>query len=180
MVINLKNSTKLAVCSLSTALGVLMLFLGGITMVLAYAAPMFLGLIMIMLKRTFGTKSAWITFIATSLLSFILVTDKECMMMYVIFFGYYPIVREYFTKIKNKAFRIITKLIFFNIMMILCQVILIKIFGIPFLEDGQGKSFIIVFALLMNILFLVYELMIEKVTLLYIYKLEKRIKKIFK
>ena len=174
MVINLKNSTKLAVCSLSTALGVLMLFLGGITMVLAYAAPMFLGIIMIMLKRTFGTKSAWITFIATSL------TDKECMMMYVIFFGYYPIVREYFTKIKNKAFRIITKLTFFNIMMILCQVILIKIFGIPFLEDGQGKSFIIVFALLMNLLFLVYELMIEKVTLLYIYKLEKRIKKIFK
>ena len=167
MVINLKNSTKLAVCSLSTALGVLMLFLGGITMVLAYAAPMFLGIIMIMLRRTFGTKSAWITFIATSLLSFILVTDKECMMMYVIFFGYYPIVREYFTKIKNKAFRIITKLI-------------IKIFGIPFLEDGQGKSFIIVFALLMNLLFLVYELMIEKVTLLYIYKLEKRIKKIFK
>ena len=88
MVINLKNSTKLAVCSLSTALGVLILFLGGITMVLAYAAPMFLGIIMIMLKRTFGTKSAWITFIATSLLSFILVTDKECMMMYVIFFGY--------------------------------------------------------------------------------------------
>lgn len=131
-------------------------------------------------KAHFRYKKRVDNFLATSLLSFILVTDKECMMMYVIFFGYYPIVREYFTKIKNKAFRIITKLTFFNIMMILCQVILIKIFGIPFLEDGQGKSFIIVFALLMNLLFLVYELMIEKVTLLYIYKLEKRIKKIFK
>ena len=71
-------------------------------MVLAYAAPMFLGLLAIMLKRTFDTKSAWITYIATSILSFILVTDKECMMMYVIFFGYYPIVRDYFEKINKK------------------------------------------------------------------------------
>ncbi len=90
MVINLKIPLTLQYVSLSTALGVLMPVFGGITMVLAYAAPMFLGIIMIMLRRTFGTKSAWITFIATSLLYFILVTDKECMMMYVIFFGYYP------------------------------------------------------------------------------------------
>ena len=142
VVLNLKNSTRLAVCSLSAALGVLMLFLGGITMVLAYAAPMFLGLLAIMLKRTFDTKSAWITYIATSILSFILVTDKECMMMYVMFFGYYPIVRDYFEKIKVKGLRIFTKLIFFNLMMILGQIILIKVFGIPLLEDGQGKWFI--------------------------------------
>ena len=37
-----------------------------------------------------------------------------------------------------------------------------------------------VFALLMNVLFLVYEVLINKVTLLYVYKLEKRIKKLFK
>lgn len=149
-------------------------------MVLAYAAPMFLGFLMIMLKRTFGAKSAWITYIATSLLSFILVTDKECMLMYVIFFGYYPIVHDYFGKIKAKWLRIFTKLIFFNIMMLLCQIILIKVFGIPFLEEGQGKWFIGVFALLLNVLFLVYEVLIDKVTLFYVYKLEKRIKKLFK
>ena len=130
-------------------------------MVLAYAAPMFLGLLAIMLKRTFDTKSAWI-------------------MMYVIFFGYYPIVRDYFEKIKVKGLRIFTKLIFFNLMMILCQIILIKVFGIPLLEDGQGKWFIAVFALLMNLMFLVYEVLINKVTILYVYKLEKRIKKLFK
>ena len=31
-----------------------------------------------------------------------------------------------------------------------------------------------------NVLFLVYEVLINKVTLLYVYKLEKRIKKLFK
>ena len=38
----------------------------------------------------------------------------------------------------------------------------------------------VIHALLMNILFLVYEVLINKVTLLYVYKLEKRIKKLFK
>ena len=88
--------------------------------------------------------------------------------------------RDYFEKIKVKGLRIFTKLIFFNLMMILCQIILIKVFGIPLLEDGQGKLFIAVFALLMNLMFLVYEVLINKVTLLYVYKLEKRIKKLFK
>lgn len=176
----MRNSTKLAVCALSTALSVVLLFLGGITMVLAYAVPMFLGLLMIMLKRTFSTASAWITFTATSILSFLLVTDKECMMMYVSFFGFYPIVRDYFQKIKPKALRLFLKLLFFNVMMCLCQLILIKVFGIPFLEDGQGEWFIAVFALLMNFLFLIYEKMIDKLTLLYVYKIEKRIKRMFK
>ena len=180
MVKKMRNSTKLAVSALSAALSVVLLFLGGITMVLAYAVPMFLGLLMIMLKRTFSSASAWITFVATSILAFILVTDKECMMMYVSFFGYYPIVRDTFQKIKSKPLRILAKLVLFNLMMFVCQVVLIKVFGIPFLEDGQGTWFIAVFAVLMNFLFLIYEKMIDKVTLLYVYKIEKRIKRIFK
>lgn len=176
----MRNSTKLAVSALSTALSVVMLFLGGITMVLAYAVPMFLGMLMIMLKRTFSASSAWVTYISTSILAFILVTDKECMMMYVSFFGFYPIIRDYFQKIKSKPLRIIAKLVLFNAAMLVCQVVLIKVFGIPFLEDGQGEWFIAVFAVLMNIMFLIYEKMIDKLTLLYVYKIEKRIKKLFK
>ena len=70
----MKNSTKLAVSALSTALSVVMLFLGGITMVLAYAVPMFLGILMIMLKRTFSASSTWVTYISTSILAFILIS----------------------------------------------------------------------------------------------------------
>ncbi len=176
----MRNSTKLAVCALSTALSVVMLFLGGITVVLSYAVPMFLGVLMIMLKRTFSTSSAWITFTATSILSFLLVTDKECMMMYISFFGFYPIVRDSFQKIKSKPLRLVSKLIVYNIMMLICQIVLIKVFGIPFLEDGQGKWFIAVFALLMNFLFVIYDIMIDRLTLLYACRIEKRIKKIFK
>ena len=88
--VKMKNATRLAVCGIVTALSVVLLFLGGIAFFLAYAMPMIVGLFMIMLKSTFGTSSAWITYAATSSLSFILVADKECMLMYVMFFGFIP------------------------------------------------------------------------------------------
>ncbi len=146
----------------------------------AYIMPMVTGLIMIILSRTFGTSWAATTFAATGLLSFMLVADRECVLMYILFFGYYPIVHPLIEKIKFKVLRWAVKLIIFNTMISIVQLLLIYIFGIPFLEDGEGKLFILVFAVLMNIMFVIYDMLIDKLTLLYKHKLEKRIKKYFK
>lgn len=176
----MKNSTRIAVCSVVTAMSVVLLFLGGITFVLAYAMPMLVGVFMIMLKRTFSASSAWITFTATSVLAFMLVADKECSLMYIVLFGYYPIIVSAFDKIKNKALQMIVKLLFFNTMFALCQIILFYAFGIPFLEEGEGKYIIILFALMMNFLFIIYDKLVGVLNILYAKKIEKRIKKLFK
>lgn len=176
----MKNAAKLAVCSISTAVSVVLMFFGGISFVLTYAMPMIVGLFMIMLCETFNKSTAVITYTATSLLSFILVSDKECFLMYVMFFGYYPIVRYSIEKLKNKPIKMILKLCIFNISLILCQLALIYVFNIPFLEEGEGKIFIIVFAVLMNFLFVLYERLLISLTILYKKKIEKRIKKLFK
>lgn len=176
----MRNSTTLAVCAVSTSLSVVLLFVGGIVSVLSYVVPMLLGFLMIMLRRTFGAKSAWITYLSVGILSFVLVSEKECMLMYAFFFGYYPIIRDALLKIKPRVLSYFVRLIIFNASMLLCQLALIYIFGIPFLEEGQGNWFIVVFAVLMNFLFVIYDLLTEKLNLLYSLKLEKRIKRIFK
>ncbi len=176
----MKKATTLAVCSIVTALSVVLMFFGGITFILAYIMPMLTGMLMIMLKRTFGTASAWITYFATSLLSFILVADKECMLMYVMLFGFYPIIQSGFDKIKISFIKIIVKLVIFNFLLTLIQVILVYIFGIPFLEEGEGKWLIILFVILMNMLFFIYDKLLTALTKLYQIKLENRIKKYFK
>lgn len=176
----MKSATRLAVCSIVSALSVVLLFLGGITFVLAYIMPMIVGLFMIMLRRTFGTSSALITYTAVSILSFILVADKECMLMYVLFFGFYPIIQPEINKIKSNFFAWIFKFIVFNIMVLIVQLILVYVFGIPFLDEGEGKAFILLFVVLMNIMFVIYDKLIDKISLLYQLKLEKKIKKFFK
>lgn len=179
-VIHMKNATRLAVCGIVTALSVILLFLGGITFVLAYTMPMLVGLFMIMLRRTFGTASAWITYAATSVLSFILVADRECMLMYVMLFGFYPIIQDGLNKIKPAFIRIIVKLLMFNVLLAAVQLILVYVFGIPFLDDGEGKWLIAVFAVMMNVIFFLYDRITAKLSLLYSKKIESKIKKYFK
>lgn len=176
----MKKATSLAVCSVVTALSVVLLFFGGVTFIFAYMMPMLVGLFMIMLKRTFGTANAWITYAATSALSFILVADKECMLMYVMFFGYYPILQYYLNKIKLRPLRAVIKLLIFNGMIAVVQLILVYVFGIPFLEEGDGRWLIVLFVFLMNFLFVFYDKIIVNLTKLYEMKLEKKIKKYFK
>lgn len=176
----MKNASRLAVCGITTALSVVLMFLGGISFVFAYVMPMLVGLFMIMIKRTFGSASAWITYAATAVLSFILVADKECMLMYVMFFGFYPIIYESINKVKNTILRIALKLIIFNGLISAVQLILVYVFGIPFLEEGEGVWLISAFVLLMNFLFLFYDRILVSLTKLYEMKVEPKIKKYFK
>ena len=176
----MKNAARLALCGIITALSVVLLFFGGIAFVLAYIMPMLVGLFAIMIKRIFSTASAWMTYAATSVLSFILVADKECMLMYVMFFGFYPIIHDSLNKIKVTPLRAAVKFLIFNITVSAAQLLLFYVFGIPFLEDGEGKWLIILFAILMNILFVMYDRLLITLTKLYEIKLEKKIKKFFK
>lgn len=173
-----KNSLKIAVCAVFTAMSVILLFIGGAAFVLVYLMPMITSLLMIILRKTFGVSAAMITYTATSILSFILVPDRECMLMYVLFFGYYPVIYPSLEKIK--ALKWAAKFLIFNSMVALIQLVLIYVFGIPFLEEGEGIFIIVIFAALMNILFVIYDFVIKNTFLLYEKKLEKRIKKYFK
>lgn len=173
-----KNSLKIAVCAVFTAMSVVLLFIGGAAFVLVYLMPMITSLLMIILRKTFGVSAAMITYTATSILSFILVPDRECMLMYVLFFGYYPVIYPSLEKIK--ALKWAAKFLIFNSMVALIQLVLIYVFGIPFLEEGEGIFIIVIFAALMNILFVIYDFVIKNTFLLYEKKLEKRIKKYFK
>ena len=176
----MKNTLKTALCGVSAALSVLLLFFGGVSFAFAYIMPMVTGLIMIVLKRVCGASWALVTFVSVSFLSFFLVADRECVLMYILFFGYYPILYSFIEKIGSGLIKWAAKLAVFNVMISIVQLLLVYIFGIPFLEKGEGEIFIFVFALLMNIMFVIYDILIKRLTFLYEYKLEKRIKKYFK
>lgn len=94
----MKTSIKAAVCGICTALSVVLMFLGGIFSVLLYVVPMILGILMIMLQRTFGKGFAVTVYAATSILSLIIAPEKEMVLMYALFFGYYPMVLPYLEK----------------------------------------------------------------------------------
>ena len=176
-----KKSVRVATCGLAAALSVTLMFLGGVIYVFAYTVPMLLGLIAVMIKKSFGTSSAVFVYIAVSLLSLMLVPEKESVMMYVLFFGYYPIIRESFEKIKSKVIRSILKLILFNASLAVIELICVYAFGIPFFDDGLFSwGLLIGFAAAMNFVFVMYDFLLKTFLILYVRKIEKRIKKYIK
>lgn len=168
-------------CGLCTALSVVLMFLGGAVYIFAYVVPMVLGIIISMIKKTLGNGSAVSVYISTSVLSFILVSDKECVLMYALFFGYYPIIKPFLEKIKPGFLSFILKFFVFNISVFVIEALCVYVFRIPFFEDGAfSKAIVIAFAAAMNVIFVLYDFMLKHYLILYQNRLENRIKSIFK
>lgn len=175
----MKNSKVIAYSGLATALSVVMLFLGSIVWVLGYTMPLVASLVMIILLDSVSQKSALLTFVSTSVISFILLNDKECVLLYVLFFGYYPLIRDKINEIKPKFLSYLLKFITFNAAMVLTQILCVYVFGIPF-DDMLGKWGIVVFVLCLNLVFAVFDKLYTLLLRLYRIKLKKKVEKYIK
>lgn len=175
----MKNSKVIAYSGVATALSVVMLFLGSIFWVLGYTMPLVASLVMIILLDSISQKSALLTFISTSIISFILLNDKECVLLYILFFGYYPLIRDKINDIKPKFLSYLLKFVTFNAAMVLTQVLCVYVFGIPF-DDMLGKWGIVVFVLCLNLVFVVFDKLYTLLLRLYRIKLKKKVEKYIK
>ena len=175
----MKNSKVIAYSGVATALSVVMLFLGSIFWVLGYTMPLVASLVMIILLDSISQKSALLTFVSTSVISFILLNDKECVLLYVLFFGYYPLIRDKINDIKPKFLSYLLKFVTFDAAMVLTQILCVYVFGIPF-DDMLGKWGIVVFALCLNLVFFVFDKLYTLLLRLYRIKLKKKVEKYIK
>ncbi len=101
-----------------------------------------------------GIKAGWVFYIASLLLSAILIPDKLALVPYGLFFGVYAMIKYYVERMDKKPVEIVLKLIFFNLSFglayILAKEVLLAAVNIPAL------SMVIVLAVL-QIIFLVYD-----------------------
>lgn len=175
----MKNSKVIAYSGVASALSVVMLFLGSIFWALGYTMPLVASFIMIVLLDSISQKSALLTFVSTSVISFILLNDKECVLLYVLFFGYYPLIRDKINDIKPKFLSYLLKFVTFNAAMVLTQILCVYVFGIPF-DDMLGKWGIVVFVLCLNLVFVVFDKLYALLLRLYRIKLKKKVEKYIK
>ncbi len=176
-----KKSVRAAVCGLAAALSVTIMLLGGLLYIFAYVAPMLLGLVCVMIKKTFGAKDAVLVYAATSILSLILVPEKESVLMFALFFGYYPIIKSSLDKLKIKPLRFLLKLLIFNASIAVIELLCVFVFNIPFFEEGVfSYALLIGFAAAMNFTFIMYDYLLKIFLVLYEKKIEKRITKYLK
>ena len=163
-----KSIIKLVFCSLFSALGIVMLWIGGalgdLDLTIAGVASLLILIVIIELNG----KYALLVYIVTSALSLILFPGYYITMIYTLFVGVYPILKFLFEKI-GKLLSLIPKLIFMNLMLTALIFIGKKLFGIE--EDVM----LWIVYLLANIAFLIFDFTLSKIKDLYISVLQKRI-----
>ena len=157
------------------------MILAGVTSTLVYAIPMITGALLMVLVIEFSTGFAGLVYVAVSIISILILGNKEPAIMYAVFFGYYPILKSILEKHLKGLICWIVKYVIFNAAMVLSYFIVTKIFLISF-EDVEsfGKLALPLLLLAGNVLFAMYDVVLTRLVSIYLYRWRKYVKRVFK
>lgn len=147
---------------------------------LTYAVPAVAGALIIIPLVEFGIGASVATYISSAFLV-MLFAEPEAKLMYICFFGFYPIIKSVLEKIKFRLAEYLLKFIIFNTAVTLVYMFFAKIFMIDIEGIGDfGKYSVVILYVIGNFAFILYDICLSKLCALYIYRLHQRVKKIFK
>lgn len=177
----MKQSSKTAFGGILTALSVVLMFLTGIIPFLTFALPALAGALLILIVMEIGPKWALSVYAAVSILSLLVVADKEAAMMYAAFFGYYPVIKSFLESRLPRWLEWIVKFLIFNVAMVLAYVVIIFVFGIPLDEMEEfGKYAVPILLGMGNVVFFVYDIALTRVIGAYLHRWRQMFHRLFK
>ena len=148
---------RMAVCGILAALSVVIHLLGAALGIGTYLAPMMTGGSLLLIRRAYGVKYHVILWAAVSVLSLILVPNMEQNLMYLCLFGCYPIFYPYLRRL-NKWIRLMSKLLWFNVMFIAVELLLVLVL----VPEAVDSLIFVLFILLGNAAFLCYDIALPR------------------
>lgn len=171
-------SYRVALGGIVSAFCLVSMFLTGIFPLLYLVLPMISGILLLIIITEIGIEWAWVTYASVSLLSLFITYDKEAALVFILFFGCYPILRNYIQKIPLKFLRFLVKLCYFNGIMLSYFYINTYLFGLTDLLDElqeYGKYAGTVALIILNPFFLMYDQSLEGLCEIYKQVLKPRI-----
>ena len=154
----MKKTRYTTISGMVSALSVVIMLLTNIMPSMMYVIPIVTGAVVFAVNEIIGKKWALGVFFVTSFISFILLTDKEAALNYTLFFGYYPLLKPLYEKLP-KVLSWGVKVLTFNVALTAIGLIVTFVFKLPFLDEDMGKFTIPIFAVLFNIVFIMYDIM---------------------
>ena len=170
-----KNSIKnTATLSVLSALATVLLVLGGFFDVLDLACASVAALIINIVCNEYGHKNALLVFGVSALLSNKLLPFRTCPILFVAFFGYFPVLRNFlYNKIKFRRIVYILLLLLYNGVMVILYQLFKEIFGIA----NEPLSIIIGLLVSSNIFYVCFEMLLGRIMILYNYYIKRKVNK---
>ncbi len=174
----MKQTSKITLCGICVALSVVTMLLGYFPY-FTYAVPAIAGLFMMIPLIEINGKYAFLSYVAGCFIVFI-VAEPETKVLYIVLFGYYPILKAIIEKIKKPIAEWIVKILCFNASVVISYYVLKLLTNINVDDFGPlGKYGAVIFIFLCNIAFILYDIAISRVSFVYFCKMHPKIKGIF-
>ena len=172
------NAARIALCGVLAALAVALMFLGGTVAFAAIACPVMASLVLIPVYTECGRKWGFVWYAAVAVLALLLAPDKESAILFVAF-GYYPMLRKLIGRLHGRAVKWVLKLVYVNAVVSAAYALMIFVFRMQALAAefaGYGRWMLAALAVLTNVTFVVYDLLIDRLEVFYCVKLRPRLK----
>lgn len=134
----MKQTVKITLCGILAALSAVFMLLSYFPY-LTYAVPAVAGLFIMVAVIEAGYKWALGAYAAASVLVF-LFAEPEGKLLYICFFGYYPILKAVFDRRKSRIVEWFLKLAVFNAAIIAVYAVFARLFGVSLEEFGSSVN----------------------------------------
>ena len=169
------STKKLTVCAMLAALGVVMLYLGAFIEVLDISMAVIASFVCIIAVIEYGGSAPWLIYAVVSILSLILLPNKTPAAFFVLFFGFYPILKEKCERLK-RGLAWILKEIIFNISLFVIVILGVFVLGMENNVLLQQPVMLAVIVVLSELVFVLYDIALTRLISFYIIKLRHRLK----
>ena len=156
-----KSAKPMAYCAMTAALGVVLMVLGAFLELGIYAAPILVGLCFVPLGKLYGWRWQLSLYIVTGILCLLLVPNIEQNLLFIAFFGWYPMLHPVLQKLPA-VLRWICKLAVFNAAIVGAEWLVMKVLA----PEVIAPVFLAILLLLGNVTFVVYDFLIPRMDLL--------------
>lgn len=145
-----------------------------------YAVPAISGVLTLVVLIEIKGKWPLFTYIVTAVLVF-LFAEPEAKFMYILFFGYYPLLKAVIERIRSRVVQYLLKFAVFNSAIFIIYGILSSIIGVDISEFGRyGIIGIACMLLLANVTFYLYDVVLVRVANIYMQMVLPKLKKVLK
>ena len=147
---------------------------------LTYAIPAVAGLFIMAVVIELDLKWAFLSYVSSAVLVF-LFAEMESKLMYVFFLGYYPIIKALLERMRKPVIEWIIKVLSFNAAVLLVYAIFAKPMGIDMSDFGTlGKNGAFVLLGLGNIVFVIYDIAVSRMAMMYVKIIRPKFKNFLK
>lgn len=155
------NAKNMALGGVTAALAVTIMSMGTLIPVATYVCPMLCCLMLQLVKKTCGDRTAWAWYAAVALLGLLMAPDKEAAAVFCAL-GYYPVVKP---KLDKKRFSMIWKLLLFNGVILILYWLLMHLFGFAAIAEEfaeMGTLLTAVTLILGNVVFYLLDVLLGR------------------